>query len=54
MLMFDMAVRMPSIKTVWVFANLVCNVVLAIQLVNVFESYIQPTITRTWEEEVPK
>ena len=24
-----------------------------IQLVNVLESYIQPTITRTWEEEVP-
>lgn len=51
--MFDMAGRMPSIKTVWVFANLVCTVVLAIQLVNVLESYIQPTITRTWEEEVP-
>ena len=48
-----MAGRMPSIKTVWVFANLVCTVVLAIQLVNVLESYIQPTITRTWEEEVP-
>ena len=53
MTMFDMAGRKSSVKTVWFLANLVCTVVLTIQLVNVLKGYIQPTITRTWEEEVP-
>ena len=43
-----------TIKSLWILANVVCLSVLAIQLANVLESYIQPTITRTWEEEVPR
>ena len=50
--MFDIG-RMVTIKTFWVLANIVCTIVLAIQLFNVLESFLKPTITRTWEEEVP-
>ena len=49
--MFDTG-RMFTIKSLLVLANLVCSVVLAIQLANVLEGFIKPTITRTWEEEV--
>ena len=44
--------QMFTLKNLWVLANLVCTVVLAIQLANVLEGFIKPTITRTWEEEV--
>ena len=40
-------------KAFWVVANLACTAVLAFQLAHVLEGYIRPTITRTWEEEVP-
>ena len=50
--MVDMG-KIVSSKTIWVLANLACTVVLAIQLTHVLEGYLKPTITRTWEEEVP-
>ena len=45
--------RMLTSKNIWVLANLVCTAILAIQLANVLEGFIKPTITRTWEEELP-
>ena len=44
--------RIVTIKSVWVLANLVCTAVLVLQLGFVLEGYINPTITRTWEEEM--
>ena len=45
--------RILKIKTLWILANFVCTAILTVQLGHVLEGYIKPTITRTWEEEVP-
>ena len=42
-----------SLKTLWILANITCTVILTVQLSVVFEGYIKPTITRTWEKDVP-
>ena len=44
--------KMFTTKSLWVLANLVCTALLALQLGHVLEGYVNPTITRTWEEEV--
>ena len=49
--MLDMA-EVFTAKTLWMLANIICLAFLAIQLANVLQSSIKPTITRTWEEEV--
>ena len=43
---------LTSVKWLWVIVNLFCTVVLAIQLANILEGYIKPSLTRTWEEEL--
>ena len=43
---------LTSVKWLWVMVNLFCSVVLAIQLANILEGYIKPSLTRTWEEEL--
>ena len=43
---------LTSVKLLWVVVNLFCTAVLVIQLANILTSYIKPTLTRTWEEEV--
>ena len=45
--------RIFTIKTLWALANITCTAILTVQLAHVLEGYIKPTITRTWEEEVP-
>ena len=45
--------KILKIKTLWILANFVCTAILTVQLGHVLEGYIKPTITRTWEEEVP-
>ena len=44
--------RILTTKSLWVLANLVFTALLALQLGHVLEGYVNPTITRTWEEEV--
>ena len=39
-------------KWMWLLVNLFCTVVLTVQLVVVLDSYVHPTNTRTWDEEV--
>ena len=39
-------------KWMWLLVNLFCTVVLTVQLVVVLDSYVNPTNTRTWDEEV--
>ena len=45
--------RFFSIKALWILANIACTAILTFQLGHVLEGYIKPTITRTWEEDVP-
>ena len=45
--------RVFTLKTLWMLANITCTIILTVQLSIVFEGYISPTLTRTWEEEVP-
>ena len=40
-------------KTLWIIANITCTWILTVQLIHVLEGYINPTITRTFKEEVP-
>ena len=42
-----------TLKTIWVSANIVFTVLLAVQLSHILQGYIKPQTTRTWEEEVP-
>ena len=39
-------------KWMWLLVNLFCTVVLTVQLVVLLDSYVNPTNTRTWDEEV--
>ena len=50
-MMCDMK-RFFTIKTLWVLANIAGTIILSVQLAHVLESYIRPTVTRTWEEEI--
>ena len=43
---------LTGVKWLWVMVNLFCTLVLAIQLANILEGYIKPSLTRTWEEEL--
>ena len=43
---------LTGVKRLWVMVNLFCTLVLAIQLANILEGYIKPSLTRTWEEEL--
>lgn len=43
---------LTNVKWLWVLVNLFCTVVLTIQLANILEGYIKPSLTRTWEEEL--
>ena len=42
-----------TLKTLWILANITCTGILTVQLIHVLEGYINPTITRTFKEEVP-
>ena len=47
------AIMMFNTGNLWVVANLLCTVLLTVQLLHLLNDHINPTITRTWEEEVP-
>ena len=38
---------LTSVKWLWVLVNLFCTTVLVIQLANILEGYIKPSLTRT-------
>ena len=38
---------LTSVKWLWVMVNMFCTAVLTIQLVNILEGYIKPSLTRT-------
>ena len=40
-------------RILWILAKLTCTALLIVQLVHVLGGFIKPTITRTWEEELP-
>ena len=40
-------------KTFWILVNVVFTAFLTVQLVHIFEVFIRPRTTRTWEEMVP-
>ena len=42
-----------TLKTLWILANITCTGILTVQVIHVLEGYINPTITRTFKEEVP-
>ena len=42
-----------TLKTLWVMVNIVFTTFLTVQLVHIFERYIRPQTTQTWEEKVP-
>ena len=45
--------RLFTIKTLWILINITCAGILAVQLVHVLTGYLKPTITKTWEKEMP-
>ena len=42
-----------TLKTLWVMVNIVFTAFLTVQLALIFERYVRPQTTRTWEEKVP-
>ena len=40
-------------RILWILVKLTCTALLIVQLVHVLGGFIRPTITRTWEEELP-
>ena len=45
--------KLFTLKTLWIMVNIVFTAFLAVQLALIFERYIRPQTTRTWEEKVP-
>ena len=50
---FYIKTNLFTLKTLWVMVNIVFTAFLTVQLVHIFERYIRPQTTRTWEEKVP-
>ena len=45
--------KLFTLKTLWISVNIVFTAFLTVQLAHIFERYIRPQTTRTWEEKVP-
>ena len=45
--------KLFTLKTLWILVNIVFTAFLTVQLAHIFERYVRPQTTRTWEEKVP-
>ena len=42
----------PKVKYAWILVNAICALILTFQLSLVLDTYINPTVTHTWEKDV--